>query len=188
MLISSKQDEHGEMKPCCGNCGEILIPNPGDPRQPDGEFMLYLDEKKHRECARRAQRERDRLVKEQDDALLRDLIDDNEPEYMPPHAGSTAFRELDTRAQKKGILKKYLHREPTRFHQMDVFFCEGWDDVIRPDDKGVGVMGGETFELMSGCANVRVLIVPGSPKEKVIHGLRRIIEWIESDGVDPLKQ
>jgi hypothetical protein len=78
----------------------------------------------------------------------------------------------------------------TRFHQFDAFFINGRDDVIRPDEKGVGVMGGETFELMSGVADVRVLIVPGSPKEKIVHALQKMIDWIERGGglVDSLTE
>jgi len=124
--------------------------------------------------------EKDRLCKERDDALLRELIEE-QPGEGHWTVGSLAFRKLDARTQKKSILQKYLQREPKRFHQVDAFFCEHWDYVIRPDDKGVGVMAGETFELMSGVADVRVLIVPGSPKEKVIHALRSMAEWIERD-------
>ena len=87
---------------------------------------------------------------------------------------------VDERARKKHVLKKYCDRPATIFKQFDAFL-DGFDDVVRPNKDGVALMGGDTVELMSGIAPVRVLVIPDSPKEKVIAALRGIADWIERD-------
>jgi hypothetical protein len=43
-------------------------------------------------------------------------------------------------------------------------------------------MGGATFELMQG-ASVRVLVEPGTPTEQAVDMLRKIANWIKTDGI-----
>jgi hypothetical protein len=50
------------------------------------------------------------------------------------------------------------------------------------DEDGHVLMGGPTDELMRGCA-VRVLVRPETTKEAAIVLLRKIIGWIERDGL-----
>jgi hypothetical protein len=78
---------------------------------------------------------------------------------------------------KREILKKYMTRRPTPFVQIDAFL-DGFDDVVRPNDHGVALMAGSTFELMSGVCNVRILIKPDTPLEKITTALTDAADWL----------
>jgi hypothetical protein len=86
---------------------------------------------------------------------------------------------MEKRHTKKELLDHYSKRTPHAFVQIDGFVCDGWDDVIKPDKNGHGVMAGSTFELMSGVADVRVLIVPGTKQADIIGLLDRISDWVK---------
>jgi hypothetical protein len=88
------------------------------------------------------------------------------------------------RPAKVELLEHYATREPKRFIQYDAHDLRGGgaDDVMRPDEDGMCLMRGGSWELMHGCA-VRVLIEPGTTKERAALSLRKIAEWIESPGL-----
>ena len=148
-------------KPRCSHCGELL----------DSDDPFFSLEGPHSKCSLKAMRKETRERK----SLLRELINEADAQPMPD------LPQLDKREQKKIILKKYLDKEPTAFRQFDAFFWEpnSGDDFFPADEQGVASSGSNTFELMSGKSNVRVLVVPGSSKHQVIHALKNLIECIE---------
>ena len=84
---------------------------------------------------------------------------------------------------KRDLIRDYGEREPKHFRQIDGFHMPGGgDSVMRPDDDGHCIMGGDTWELMRG-ASVRVLVPSGenTPPADVAGMLRKIADWIEQD-------
>ena len=53
------------------------------------------------------------------------------------------------------------------------------DSVVTPDHDGDSLFQSNTTELMTGCVDVRVLIVPGTSAETVVRALRKVASWAE---------
>lgn len=85
---------------------------------------------------------------------------------------------------KEQLLKHYARINiPNSFIQYDVSCFEkgAIDHALKPDPEGYATNYSSTQELMSGMADVRVLIRPGVEKERVVKSLDRIMNWISSD-------
>lgn len=84
---------------------------------------------------------------------------------------------------KEELLEHYKQKEPNLFVQYDGFdFTDsGGDDFMKPDEDGHCLFSTMTYELMSGAANVRVLITPQTPKETILKLLDKIKLGIKSD-------
>lgn len=88
-------------------------------------------------------------------------------------------KRLQDAQRKSELLEKYEHREPTLFRQFDGFHMpDGGDCAMTPDEDGVCLMGGNTYELMSGCSEVRVLIRDGVDPVLAATMLRKIAYWV----------
>ena len=85
---------------------------------------------------------------------------------------------MSQKPTKGQLLAHYAERPVTRFQQYDGWKLDGWDDVIRPDEFGRGIMSTPTYELMRG-SDVRVLVKPTCKREDVIALLNKIVQWIE---------
>ena len=85
------------------------------------------------------------------------------------------------RPTKQQVLDHYSRRVPVLFNQYDAFDLgeDGADDVMRPDNDGDSLFRSETWELMSGVYETRVLITAGTKPSVAVRHLRKIIEWIE---------
>ncbi len=83
---------------------------------------------------------------------------------------------------KAELLEKYRQREPQQFYQLD-----GWlagDDVMGCDRDGHAITGCQTSELMRG-SDVRVLVKRGVRTASAVTLLRKILAWVERDGLGP---
>lgn len=98
-----------------------------------------------------------------------------------PHPGSLAFRRMPPAEQKKCLLDHYSTREPHVFKQYDVFTNMHLADVMRPDDEGDAISGGDTHELMSGAWDVRCLINPRITQGDAVRALRKVLACIERE-------
>jgi hypothetical protein len=98
---------------------------------------------------------------------------------FPPAAGRTPSRE--------DLLAHYKKREPTRFAQIDGFADVPADDVMHGDESGHAILGGTTYELMSGNPEVRILIPDKTTREDAATLLRKAAEWIDRSGLDHLR-
>jgi hypothetical protein len=85
---------------------------------------------------------------------------------------------------KMELLKKYSQKSVHQFIQIDGFNLDGRDDALKPDKDGDSLMPCETWELMSSCPPVRILIPAGNPPDKhvVARLLRKIVAVIERKG------
>jgi hypothetical protein len=95
---------------------------------------------------------------------------------------------MTTKAElKRELLDHYATHEPVLFGQLDGFFVPGSaDDVLRPDADGDSLTAGHTHELMTGIYAVRVLITAGTTQRDAVRLLRKIADWVESDGLAAL--
>lgn len=86
------------------------------------------------------------------------------------------------RTSKQELLEHYSQKEPVEFIQFDAFGNpECFDSIIAPDEDGISLFAGESFDLMSGIWDVRVLITRERiDKQKTIRMLKKIIDWIET--------
>jgi hypothetical protein len=85
---------------------------------------------------------------------------------------------------KEELLKKYSGKDPHPFYQFDGFDEGEFNyDVLTGDDAGDSINNTVTYELMSGIADVRVLINPKTQYHDVIRLLEKILEWIKEDGL-----
>jgi len=94
---------------------------------------------------------------------------------------SDELRRVATlRQTKKRLLDKYATKQPTEFTQYDAFVNLPGDDVMHPDADGDALCSIDTVELMSGIADLRVLIPKGAPidGEKAAILLKKMAEWI----------
>ncbi len=90
---------------------------------------------------------------------------------------------------KAELLKHYSTREPQAFTQYDGWTrVEPGDPIVDPDEDGDFFSSSETWELMYGAApfGVRVLITKGTETTDAVRALRKIVAWIERDGVIPV--
>lgn len=89
-----------------------------------------------------------------------------------------------SRETKKELLAKYQHKPVTKFWQYDGFLVgENWDENTRPDADGDCILCGDTHELMSGGADIRVLIPPRVSTEDAVRLLGKITAIIQEHGV-----
>lgn len=87
----------------------------------------------------------------------------------------------DMKKEKAAKLLHYSKKEVSEFVQYDFFInCEG-DSLMSPDEDGDWCCHSNTIELMSGMPPVRILIVPGTPKEVVLRALCKIQNWIKKE-------
>jgi hypothetical protein len=122
----------------------------------------------------------DQLWKEDRERTAREIFERSDKGEV-----ARAHFELDRRQTpvptKAELLDHYATREPTRFLQFDAFANVGPDTIVRPDQDGDSLFRTETFELMTGLPAVRVLITPGTSKEKALQLLDKIKDWIGRD-------
>lgn len=89
----------------------------------------------------------------------------------------------ETRKAKEQIkadkLKHYENRDPNLFVQVDAFVDCGPDPVVNPGNKDIGVMGGTTWELMTGVSEVRVLVRGDVSERDAYRGLKKIMDAVE---------
>lgn len=93
---------------------------------------------------------------------------------------------------KGELLEHYAGKDPTAFYQFDGFAGVHGDDVLRPDDDGDSIMGGGTYELMTGAYAVRVLVTRGTPEAVAVRLLKKIrksikrnpLVWLEAEPAD----
>jgi len=85
---------------------------------------------------------------------------------------------------KTKLLQHYLNKEPHRFIQVDVHDVsrEEWQDsIMRPNEHGFCLMGGERWELMNGAElGVRVLIHPDMPPERIQQAMLEVLDLVSS--------
>lgn len=86
----------------------------------------------------------------------------------------------ETKIIKEFLLSQYRQKELTAFLQFDVFkgYC---DDVHPVGEDGYAILSAATFQLMSSDSSIRVLIRPGTSKENLIEGLKKLIHCIKND-------
>tara|TARA_B100000315_G_scaffold235154_1_gene249822 strand:+ start:3764 stop:4186 length:423 start_codon:yes stop_codon:yes gene_type:complete len=82
---------------------------------------------------------------------------------------------------KANLLAKYANKEPNPFIQLDGFNEDGEVDLMRPDEDGYCLTGGSTYELMTTCPEVRVLIKPKTDKKTLVALLSKITNWVKRD-------
>lgn len=88
---------------------------------------------------------------------------------------------------KQELLKRYAdndRKRVERFHQFDGWRLDGWDDVMRPDDEGDALTGGDvggTYELSASSPPVRVLIHEATSKADAVRLLHKIAGWVEHE-------
>jgi len=87
------------------------------------------------------------------------------------------------RMTKDQLLQHYSRKQPQKFTQLDGFTEVRHDDVMRGDENGHALMGGETYELMSGAYAVRLLVTEGAEKHDVLALLEKMRRWIARDGI-----
>jgi len=87
------------------------------------------------------------------------------------------------RPTKDQLLQRYARRQPRQFTQLDGFTKVAPFDVMGGDDDGHALMGGETYELMSGAYAVRLLVTEGAEKHDVLALLEKMRRWIARDGI-----
>jgi hypothetical protein len=88
---------------------------------------------------------------------------------------------------KTKLLEHYNATEPHPFKQFDCFCnVEPGDFLLVPDDDGDCIFRSDTYELMTGSVEVRVLIVPGTTTKDAVRALGKISGWIERLGDDRL--
>lgn len=93
------------------------------------------------------------------------------------------FRPIGKAQTKEEVLAHYAdHKEPVHFLQYDGFVCRGWDYVLRPDDEGDGLTGSQTWELMSGFPEVRVLLPDKTTPVQAARLLHKIATSLEIGG------
>ena len=85
---------------------------------------------------------------------------------------------------KKKLLKHYATKEPRLFIQYDVFTgLSGNDSFVHPDQDRQAIMYGETYELMSGNTDVRVLLEPEVSKVDAVLALLKVVMLIQREGL-----
>ncbi|GFP24783.1 hypothetical protein HKBW3S43_01045 [Candidatus Hakubella thermalkaliphila] len=110
-----------------------------------------------------------------------------EPEYWPVLEAmvETLPKAIKVKGKlKKELLEHYATREPQAFFQFDGFADVEEDCVMKPDKDGDCLFSRVTHELMTGTYRVRVLITPGTSKEKALALLQKISGWIKRGGLE----
>jgi hypothetical protein len=101
------------------------------------------------------------------------------------HVGLFGFNGGRVDKRKIELLKHYAGKDSREFIQWDGFNVgrDGEDCVMHPDDDGHCIFG-QTFrwELMVG-SDARVLIPVGADPAVTVALLKKIIKWIERDGL-----
>ena len=85
---------------------------------------------------------------------------------------------------KRAKLKHYAERDLVDFYQFDGF--DELSGLVEPDKDGDELWSSSTKELMSGAWAVRILITKGTSKETALRLLRKLVNWIETGGIEEL--
>jgi hypothetical protein len=83
-------------------------------------------------------------------------------------------------AIKAELLAKYAQRQALLFHQFDGFL-DSADDFSDQGD-GDSIFSRSTYELRKGI-DVRIQILDGTTKEDAVRILRKMVDWIDRDGL-----
>ena len=81
---------------------------------------------------------------------------------------------------QQALLNHYADSQPTRFIQIDGFSGIGeHETVLHPDSEADALCSVETWELMTGTPDVRLLITGTARKEDVVRLVAKINEWVK---------
>jgi len=109
----------------------------------------------------------------------------DEPKPTPkPDGGRVRLEAFSHKRTRGELLEHYCRCEPTPFFQYDGFTALGGGDcVMRPDKDDDCLTCQTTWELMSGCCAVRVLIRTDAKPTEVCRVLDKIKNWIMRSGL-----
>ena len=99
-----------------------------------------------------------------------------EPVHLVPENKTEEFRRNPVLKSKGECFAHYAEREPTGFFQLDGFLDS--DDFMGRDEDGDALSAGGTTELMSGVADVRVL-VRTDDHAQAVRLLEKLLAWFK---------